>query len=76
MIDKKLSISIAELKLKSIVHNGNAIKLIINSTIIRYAINTGTLTIYDPNRFYRLINQLNLNRIRYLDFTIYKRKNI
>ena len=54
----------------------DAMNLIINYTIIRYAINTCTLDIHNINVFYPQIDCTNLNRIGYPDFAIYKRKNL
>ena len=75
MVHSKINISVAKLQLKILILCGDAINLIIDCTIIRHTINTGTLDMYNINVFYSHIDYANLNRIRYLDFAIYKRKN-
>ena len=76
MVDGKINILIAKLQLKMLTLYRDAMNLIIDCTIIKYAINTGTLNMHDINRFYLQIDCANLNRIGYPDFAIYKRKNL
>lgn len=76
IVDGKINISIGKARLKVLCLSEEAIKLIIDSAIVRHAIQTSTLEMHDLNRFHHLIDRSNINGVGHPDFAICRRKNL
>ena len=72
-MDTKLSMLITRLDLKTLALSRNSMILIIDSVTIRHSVSIGTLSMHNLDRFLFLIDYLNVNEIRFLNFAIYKK---
>ena len=53
-----------------------AMSLIVDSVIIKHALENNNVDMYNLSGFYKLINRWNLNRIAFLDFAMCRRENL
>ena len=67
-VNEELSFTMARAQLKCLCLPSNAIKLILDRTIIMHASKTNTLHMYDLSKFHHLIDKQNLNELGVPDF--------
>ena len=76
IVEGKLNVSVGKAILKKLSLPEEAITLIIDSAIIRHAIETGTLDMHDLNGFRHIIDRSNMNGVCYTDFAMQRRKKL